>query len=127
MSTTGDRIRELRIQQNLTLDDVAQYLGIGRQAIYKYEHGTVTNIPLDNIEKMAKLFGVTPGYLSGWSGENVPAQQEIISTSEARILAHGIDRLPVEERKKALKVVQAMFSQYEEYFNEGDKHDTESR
>ena len=59
MNTTGDRIRELRIQQKLTLDDVAQYLGVGRQAVYKYEHGTVTNIPLDNIEKMAKLFGVT--------------------------------------------------------------------
>lgn len=123
MSTTGDRIRELRIKQNLTLDDVAQYLGIGRQAIYKYEHGTVTNIPLDNIEKMAKLFGVTPGYLSGWSGENVPAQQEIVSTAEARILAHGVDQLPEEDRKRALAVVQAMFSQYSDYFDKGDQHD----
>ena len=124
MSTTGERIRELRLRNNLTLDDVAKYLGVGRQAIYKYEHGTVTNIPLDNLEKMAELFGVTPGYLSGWSmsrPDSVPVQQEIITTSEARILAHGVDQLPEEERKKALAVVQAMFSQYADYFQKGEE------
>ena len=67
MSTTGERIRELRKQKKLTLDDVARYLGVGRQAVYKYEHGTVTNIPLENIDKMATLFDVTPGYLAGWA------------------------------------------------------------
>ena len=70
MSITGDRIRQLRLRENLSLDDVAKYLGVGRQAIYKYEHGTVTNIPLENIEKMATLFGTSPGYLSGWSDED---------------------------------------------------------
>lgn len=67
MSTPGERIRDMRLRLNLTLDDVAKYLGIGRQAVYKYEHGTVTNIPLDKIEQMAELFGTTPGYLSCWS------------------------------------------------------------
>ena len=69
MSITGDRIRELRLRQKLTLDDVARYLGVGRQAIYKYEQGTVTNIPLENLEKMAALFGTTPGYLAGWKDD----------------------------------------------------------
>lgn len=69
MSTVGERIRDLRIRNNLTLDDVAKYLGVGRQAVYKYEHGTVTNIPLENIEKMAKLFNVAPGYISCWTDE----------------------------------------------------------
>lgn len=45
MSLSGDRIRELRIQHDMTLDDVAKYLGINRQAVYKYEQGIVTNIP----------------------------------------------------------------------------------
>lgn len=67
MSTTGERIRELRLRNHLSLDDVARHLGVGRQAIHKYEQGTVTNIPLENIEKMANLFGTTPGYLAGWN------------------------------------------------------------
>ena len=51
MNTTGNRIRELRLRNNLTLDDVAKHLGVGRQAIYKYEQGTVTNIPLENLDQ----------------------------------------------------------------------------
>ena len=77
MSLTGERIRELRLSLGLTLDDVARHLGVGRQAIYKYEQGTVTNIPLENIEKMAALFGVTPGYLTGWK-DNTPEGHAIV-------------------------------------------------
>ena len=69
MSKTGERIRELRHKKNLTLEEVAKHLGVGRQAIYKYEHGTVTNIPLENLQKMADLFQVSPGYLSGWTDD----------------------------------------------------------
>lgn len=72
MSITGDRIRELRQRNHLTLDDVARHCNVGRQAIYKYEQGTVTNIPLKNLEIMANLFGTTPEYLSGWTDDASP-------------------------------------------------------
>jgi len=67
MGLTGDRIRELRQQHGMTLDDVAKNLGVNRQAVHKYEQGLVTNIPLDKVEKMADMFGVSPGYISGWT------------------------------------------------------------
>ena len=133
MNITKNRIRELRTKNNLTLDDVARHLGVGRQAIYKYEKGTVTNIPLENLEKMADLFDVSPGYLAGWTDDDAKEQlkdltdmlQEVIpQTSEARILARGIDRLPPEEREQALAVVRAMFHQHSDYFKENDD-DTE--
>ncbi len=125
MSTAGDRIRELRIRNKLTLDDVAKYLGVGRQAIYKYEHGTVTNIPLENIEKMAELFHVTPGYISGWSDEpersttmdlqlfgDPNSVSEAPATRESRIISEGIDRMPPERREQALKILQVAFSEF---------------
>ena len=125
MNITKNRIRELRIKNNLTLDDVARHLGVGRQAIYKYEKGTVTNIPLENIEKMAELFSVTPGYLAGWTDDHPDDPvSDVPQTSEARILARGIDRLPPEEREQALAVVRAMFHQHSDYFKENDD-DTE--
>ena len=71
MSITSERIRALRLQNHLTLDDVAQQIDVNRQAVYKYEHGIVTNIPLEKIEMMARLFGVTPGYLAGWEKAEV--------------------------------------------------------
>lgn len=67
MGLTGDRIRELRQRHGMTLDDVAKKLGVNRQAVHKYESGLVTNIPLDKVEKMAEMFGVSPGYISGWT------------------------------------------------------------
>ena len=76
MSTTGERIRELRLRHHLTLDDVARHLKVGRQAIYKYEHGTVTNIPLENLEKMAALFGTSPEYLSCWTDDESPVPHD---------------------------------------------------
>ena len=43
MNVTGERIRELRQKYNMTLDDVARHLGVGRQAIYKYAPPTENN------------------------------------------------------------------------------------
>ena len=123
MSLSGDRIRELRLSQHLTLDDVARYIGVGRQAIYKYEQGTVTNIPLENLEKMSTLFGTTPAYLAGWDEE--PPDDSAVQpvTDEARILAKGIDKLPPEQREQALAVVRAMFVKYADYFDKENDHD----
>lgn len=116
MSLAGDRIRELRIQNNMTLDDVARHLGINRQAVYKYEQGIVTNIPLDKIEKMATLFNSTPDYIAGWSEE--PPDDPVPKTIEARIVSGGMDKLPQEQREQILNVVRAMFTQHPELFND---------
>ena len=77
MGIAGDRIRRLRLRAGLTLEEVARHLGIGKQDIYKYEKGTVTNIPLENLEKMAAMFGTTPEYLSGWSDDEKHLEMDL--------------------------------------------------
>jgi len=132
INTTGDRIRELRLRNHLTLDDVARHLGVGKQAIYKYEQGTVTNIPLENLEKMAELFGTTPEYLAGWSEKDILDFTDFIidqakhapSTHESRIISAGIDRMPKERREQALKILQVAFSEYSDFFKEEHNDDT---
>lgn len=59
----GQRIRELRKQHNMTMEELGNILGVGRQAIQKYEKGIVVNIPRTSIEMMAKVFNVSPSYL----------------------------------------------------------------
>ena len=66
MTTKGDRLRTLRENAGLTLEEVAERLSITRQAIYKYEKNIVTNIPSDKIEALAKLYDSTPEYIMGW-------------------------------------------------------------
>lgn len=66
MSTIGERIRKLRLERDLTQEEVGNYIDTSKQTLYKYESGIVTNIPSDKIELLSKLFDVSPAYIMGW-------------------------------------------------------------
>lgn len=59
----GDRIREKRIEKGLTMEQLADRLGVGRSAVNKWEKGHVQNIKRSTIEKMCTIFDCSPGYL----------------------------------------------------------------
>lgn len=65
-----DRIRDARLRAGLTLDEVAQKVGVSKQTIQRYESGIISNIPSDNIEKIAAALGTTPAELMGWKTNN---------------------------------------------------------
>jgi repressor LexA len=81
METVGERIKKIRIEKGYTLDDLAKCVKSTRQNIYKYENNIITNIPNDNVEKIALFLHVDPAYLMGWtnSQEEVKDDQQIIS------------------------------------------------
>lgn len=60
-----DRLRDLRLSRGLTMQQVADYVGLQKAAIYKYEHGLTVNPKRSLIEKLATLFQVSPSYLLG--------------------------------------------------------------
>lgn len=64
----GDRLKKLRIDRGMTLEEVGAHIGASKQTLYKYENGLVTNIPSDKIELLARLFRVSPAYIMGWLG-----------------------------------------------------------
>ena len=61
-----DNLKAARLQAGMTLDEVAQKVGVSRQTIQRYESGVIQNIPSDNIEKIASILDVSPGVLMGW-------------------------------------------------------------
>lgn len=74
-----DRIKAFRIAKGFTQDDVARKIGTTKQTIYKYESGIVTNIPLENIEAMAKMFEVEPWEIMGWEKPATASDSELLS------------------------------------------------
>ena len=66
MNTIGDRIKNLRTLSGLSQEELGNRVGVQRAAINKYEKGTVTNIPIQTIEKMASVFDVSPSSIVGW-------------------------------------------------------------
>lgn len=69
-SSLGTKIRELRILSGMSQEELGKRIGVQRAAIQKYEKGSVTNIPIATIEKIATIFDVSPNYLVGWSNDN---------------------------------------------------------
>lgn len=106
----------------LTYDELAKRTSLPKSALYRYLNGDTEKIPIDRFQAICYELRIDAGSVLGWSGEHLPAEKEVPVTSEARILSRGIDKLPEDERKKALAVVQAMFAQYSEYFEKGDEH-----
>lgn len=62
----GTRIKELRRIFEMSQEELGRRVGVQRAAINKYEKGTVTNIPIQTIEKIARTFNVSPNYIVGW-------------------------------------------------------------
>jgi len=119
--TIGEKLKTLREEHKMTLEDVASSIGVGRATVFKYENGIITNIPLDKIELLSKLFSVSPAYLMGWEERKHPvAPREPVTTSEAIIISGGIDKMPKERRQQAMKILQAAFADYAELFKEED-------
>lgn len=78
--TFKDNLLRLRKEHNLSQEELAEKLGVSRQAISKWETGTATP-ELSNLNALCGLFGVTPNELLGYerkavSEENVPSERK---------------------------------------------------
>ena len=65
--TFAERLKELRVEKGLSLEEVGKEIDVGRATMSKYEHGTIKKMPNEKIEKLAELFNVSPAYLMGWT------------------------------------------------------------
>ena len=80
----GQKIKTLREQQNMTLEELGNKVGVGKSTVRKWETGIIANMKRDKIAKVAKALGVTPSYLMGWD-ENEQSQTEYPQDELGRI------------------------------------------
>lgn len=79
--TIGERIKELRLRSGLTQEELGNSIGAIKQTVNKYENGTITNIPTEKIEAMARVFGVSEAFIMGWEKDDeddIPKEYEAI-------------------------------------------------
>ena len=63
-----DRLREKRLEANLTQVQLAEKVSVSARTIQNYESGTRKPTKYDVVEKIAAVLGTTPEYLLGQSG-----------------------------------------------------------
>lgn len=69
MSSLNERIKQRRTNLNLTLVDVANFLGVKEATAQRYESGEIKNIKHETIVKLAEILKCSPAYLMGWTSE----------------------------------------------------------
>lgn len=79
---TGERIKTLRQQMNISADYLGEIIGKNRATIYRYENGSIDDIPISIIKKLADVFGVSACYLIGMEDQS----DAIVLTQEERAL-----------------------------------------
>lgn len=65
----NERIKSLRLQKGLTLEQVGNYVGVGKATVLKWESGLIQNMRRDKIAKLAQILGTTPDFLIGWESD----------------------------------------------------------
>lgn len=83
--TTGERIRQLRIEHQMTQEELGAKVGVQKAAIYKYENGLIVNLKRSTIEKLALVLDTTPTYLMGM--EDDEPEQTALTPAQASLLA----------------------------------------
>ena len=66
-----ENIRSLRIDNNYTQKQIAEYLGISQNTYSQYEIG-VLNYPVDAVIRLADFYGVSTDYLLGRTNVKTP-------------------------------------------------------
>ena len=70
--TVGERIKNRRKEIGMSADVLAQRIGVSRSTIFRYENGSIENLPMSNLEPIAKTLYTSVQYLMGWDDNEAP-------------------------------------------------------
>ena len=93
------KISKLRQEKNLTLEEMAQKVGVSKSTVLKWESGSISNMRRDKIAKIAKALNVSPVYLMGWDEnqndlDDQSAPPDYYYNKEVRELADFLHKNP---------------------------------
>ena len=102
--TVGERIKQLRTAKGLTLEEVGNFVGVGKSTVRKWETGDIANMRRDKISRLALILGVSPSFLIGDADESTPALPDELSEAK-RELIEIIKQMPDERVKAVLAIL----------------------
>ena len=105
----AQRIKALRQEKGLTLEQVADVVGVGKSTVRKWETGMIANMKRDKIALLAKALGTTPAYLMGWkeNEEKKDSPSEPSLTEGEKMMLELFRRIPEDRQAAALELLRA--------------------
>ena len=108
----GERLRKLRKYMGLTQEQVANILGLGRDAIIRIEKGN-RKIDLQELINFSKLYSI--------SMDELTAQEHIINGNDVA-LARGFSELSEKDKKEIISLIE--YKNILKSKNKGNSYDT---
>jgi predicted transcriptional regulator len=90
MKLNSYNFKVARLDNLLSLDDIAKQLGISRQAVHKYEKGIVQP-PEDVINKLSKIFNCTTSYLTEGDNDVTVVSEDRITETISKLFDKSAD------------------------------------
>lgn len=104
----SDNIRTFRKRLGYSQAELASHIGVKAQTVQKYESGEITNIPYENLVKLAKALDVTEIELLGLqtevSAETACLMNQVRRDEQLRRMVAYISKMS-EIQKDSLEVI----------------------
>lgn len=108
LDVNGDRIREARLFNKMTITKLANELGVSKQMVSRYEHGKA-NVSLETFRKMVKILNFPTEFFTG----HRKFEYENFGTFyRSRLTVTQSEKQPSELYKEAAAVLRDYFEQY---------------
>ena len=100
----GKRIQNLRTDAGLSMEQLANKLGVSKSRVNMWENGGI--IPRrEMLVKVAEYFNVSTDFLLGSGLDGKKPEED----KEVQIIQRGLKDMNAEQHKKALKILSAAF------------------
>ena len=117
----GLRIKTMRRSRKMTQADLANAINQSQSSITMYETGR-REPDFETLEALADIFNVPlSSIVADEASDNFYSPIMETMSSQSRIISGGVDRMPPEKRDQALKILQAAFVEYSDFFKEENK------
>lgn len=106
-----DKVKSLRINLGMTMDELARKVGVSTPTIQRYESGEIKNVRRDKIQLLANALETTPAYLMDWSDNSIsnPANDDM--PEEIKIISRAAKNMTQEQRQKLLNMAKVLFEE----------------
>lgn len=84
--TIGENIKNYRKLNNMTMEELANKIGVTKSTIFKYEKDIIGNIPVDNLYEIAKALDVNVSVLLNWDTPNGVKQEDDLDSQINRLI-----------------------------------------
>lgn len=74
----GERLKNRRKELGMSVESIAEQLGVSYTTVYRYEASSITKIPVETFDKLCKILNVTPAQLMG-NDDTPDSEKEDIS------------------------------------------------